>query len=383
MSLHRHPDSPLLDHCPDTLPAWVYRDAGWYEKERQAIWSREWVYVGRLNDLPQGTMRRIEVAGQSLILCRDRDGRVACFHNTCRHRGAELCSAHEQPLGKLITCKYHNWAYATDGRLVSTAFGTPTEDFRREDHGLFAVHVRDWNGFLYVCLAHDAPEFAPDMGVRSLDSWPMATLVTGHRMEKRLKCNWKIFWENYNECLHCPGVHPELCDMVPIYRQGIMAANEAAGWTPDMPRPASNLKDGAVTWTASGQPCGPVFPHLTAEERANGYNFVTIYPTMFIVAHVDHVRAVRLEPLGPEETRLTAEWFFPPETMAQPGFDAAEVAAFATIVMAQDAEVAEMNQRGLHSDRYERGRLMPQEFDIHRFHQWLRTRMEAAGEGIA
>jgi Rieske 2Fe-2S family protein len=171
--------------------------------------------------------------------------------------------------------------------------------------------------------------------------------------------------------------------MVPIYRQGIMATNEAAGWAPDMPRPASNLKDGAVTWTASGQPCGPVFPHLTAEERANGYNFVTIYPTMFIVAHVDHVRAVRLEPLGPEETLLTAEWFFPPETMAQPGFDPAEVAAFATIVMAQDAEVAEMNQRGLHSDRYERGRLMPQEFDIHRFHQWLRTRMEAAGEVIA
>ena len=170
--------------------------------------------------------------------------------------------------------------------------------------------------------------------------------------------------------------------MVPVYRKGIMAPNEAQDWTPGMVGPASNLKEGAVTWTASGQPCGPEFAGLTEEERANGYNFVTVYPTMFVVAHVDHVRAVRLAPLGPEETLLTAEWFFAPETMAEPGFDAAEVAAFAKIVMDQDGEVAEMNQRGLKSDRYEKGRLMPQEFEIHRFHQWVRTRMDAAGEVI-
>ncbi|MCV2867722.1 aromatic ring-hydroxylating dioxygenase subunit alpha [Defluviimonas sp. WL0002] len=382
MSLHRHPDSPLLDHCPETLPAWTYHDPGWYAKEQGAIWAREWIHVGRKNDLAPGTMRRIEVAGQSLILCHDREGRITCFHNTCRHRGAELCSADESPLGKLITCKYHNWAYATDGRLVSTAFGTPTADFRREDHGLFAVHVREWNGFLYVCLAPEAPDLVPDMGLSALENWPMATLVTGHRTEKRLKCNWKVFWENYNECLHCPGVHPELCDMVPIYRQGIMAANEAPDWSPEAPRPASNLREGAVTWTATGKPCGPEFPDLTPEERASGYIFVTVYPTMFIVAHVDHVRAVTLAPIGPEETRLTAQWLFPAETLAQPGFDPAEVASFATIVMNQDAEVAEMNQRGLKSDRFKKGRLMPQEFDIHRFHHWVRARMEAAGEVI-
>jgi Rieske 2Fe-2S family protein len=208
----------------------------------------------------------------------------------------------------------------------------------------------------------------------------MESLITAHRMVKELACNWKVFWENYNECLHCPGVHPELCDMVPIYGTGIMGRNEAPDWTPDeTPRPM--LKEGAASWTASGRACGPEFPDLTPVERRNGYNFVTVYPTMFVVAHVDYVRAVFLEPTGPETTRLTAEWYFPQETLDQPGFDAAEVAAFAKIVMAQDCEVAELNQRGLRSPAYERGTLMPEEYAIRDFHRWvLRNMQEEASE---
>jgi Rieske 2Fe-2S family protein len=203
----------------------------------------------------------------------------------------------------------------------------------------------------------------------------MDSLRTGHRLDKEIDCNWKIFWENYNECLHCPGIHPELCDMVPVYRDGIMSPEEAQGWSAESLRPSA-LKDQAVTWTMTGAPCGPEFPDLSATERANGHNFVTIYPTMYIVAHVDYVRAVSLMPLGPERTRLSAVWLFPQETLAQPRFDPGAVAEFATIVMEQDAEACEMNQRGLRSERYGHGRLMPQEFDIAKFHNWVRGQLE-------
>ena len=377
MTLHRHPDSPLLDHCPDSLPASVYFDPAWYAREKTAIWAKNWVYVGRKNDLPKSTMRRITVAGQTLILCRDAANTVTAFHNTCRHRGSELCAQDEKPMGKLITCPYHAWAYAPDdGRLVSVAVATPTDDFRKEDSGLFRAHVKDWNGFLYVCLADETPEFTTDLGADALDNWPMDDLVTGHRVEKTLACNWKGFWENYNECLHCPGVHPELCDMVPIYKQGIMSANEASGWTPGT-NGGPGLKDGAKSWTPTGQPCGPEFPGLTAEQRSNGFNFVTVYPTMFIVAHVDYVRAVTLTPTGPETTRLTAEWLFPQATLDQPRFSAADVAGFALVVMEQDCAVAETNQRGLKSSKFTCGRLMPQEFEIHNFHKWVMRHMDA------
>jgi len=371
--------SPLLTHCPETLPAEAYLDPAWFAREQAAIWGRNWVAVGRLADLAPGTMRRARVGAAEVILCRAPDGAVTAFHNVCRHRGAELCSALEQPMGKLITCPYHAWAYASDGRLLSTAHATPTEDFRKQDHGLLPVHLRRWAGFILLCTAPEPSALAPDLGLNALDHWPMDALVTGHRIVRDLACNWKVFWENYNECLHCPGIHPELCDMVPVYRQGIMSPQEAADWTPDNPVP-SPLKAGAVTWTADGQPCGPVFPDLTTEERERGFTFVTLYPTMYIVAHVDHVRAVRLEPTGPETTQLTAEWYFPSGTLAQPGFDAAGVAAFAALVMDQDGAAAEMNQRGLRSPAYSRGRLMPQEFDIHRFHGWV---LDQLGTGDA
>jgi Rieske 2Fe-2S family protein len=367
--------SPLLGHCAETLPAKSYHDPEWFAREQRAIWRRSWVNVGRLNDLAPGTMRRHEIGGQNVILCHAADGRLGAFHNTCRHRGAELCSADEKPLGKLITCPYHNWAYDVSGRLVSTAFATPTADFDKRAHGLFPVHVRQWNGFVFLSAAEEPPELVPDLGLSALDNWPMEALRTGHRIIRDLDCNWKIFWENYNECLHCPGIHPELCDMVPIYRQGVMAANEAPGWKAGATQ-SPTLKEGARSWTMSGAPCGPEFAELTAQERANGYNFVTVYPTMFIVAHVDYVRSVTVTPLGPERTRLTAEWLFSDETLAQPGFDAAEVARFATLVLDQDGAACELNQRGLKSEKYQSGRLMPQEFDILKFHNWVRAQME-------
>ena len=376
MSLHHHPESPLLDHCPEGLPAQAYYDPGWFAAEQKAIWQHNWVYAYRKSDLKPGTMRRLTVAGVSVILCRDPAGTITAFHNTCRHRGAELCAATEQPLGKLIMCPYHAWTYSTAGRLISTAHATPTDDFVRDEHGLFPVAVQDWNGCLFLCLADSPPALSPDMGLSALDNWPMEDLITGHRLVKDLACNWKVFWENYNECLHCPGIHPELCDLVPIYSKGVMTANETADWMPDVPR-GPNLKDGASSWTATGKPCGPEFPNLTPTQRANGYNFVTIYPTMFIVGHVDYVRCVSLQPTGPETTRLTAEWLFTPETLAQSGFDAAEVAAFATLVMTQDGAAAEMNQRGLKSPKFTRARLMPQEFDIVNFHNWLEAQISA------
>ena len=376
MTTHRHPKSPLLDHCPETLPRAAYLDPEWYGREMATIWSQNWVMVGRLADLAPGTMRPVKVGPSSVVLARDPDGTVSAFHNVCRHRGSELCAA-EKPMTKLITCPYHAWSYAaSDGHLVSTAHATPTDDFSKYNNGLIQVARVQWNGFIFLNLATNPGPLCPDLGLEALSNWPMDSLITGHRHERILACNWKVFWENCNECLHCPGIHPELCDMVPIYGKGIMSAPEAADWTPDQSR-KPNLKPGAESWTMTGAPCGPTFPGLTPEQRQDGYTFVTLYPTAYVVAHVDYVRSVRLQPLGPEQTLLTAEWYFPPETLAQPGFAAAEVAAFAKIVLQQDGDAVEMNQRGISSPAYAKGRLMPQEFDIARFHQWVLCEMGA------
>ena len=376
MDDHHPPHSPRLDHCPEGLPRAAYLDPGWYAREMETIFAREWVMVGRLADFAPGTMRRAMVGTAPVIVARGADGEVSAWHNSCPHRGSELCRAAVEPLGRLIRCPYHAWSFAAaDGRLVSTAHALPTPDFDRAAHGLRPVSHRTWNGFLFLNLSTRPGGITADVGLHTLDNWSMDGLVTGHRWEVEIGCNWKAFWENYSECLHCPGIHPELCDMVPVYAKGIMAPAEAADWTPDTPKLAP-LKPGAESWTPDGAPCGPLFPGLTEAERAAGHTFVTLWPSAYVVAHVDHVRSVRLVPEGPEKTRLVAEWHFPAATLAQPGFDAARVAAFARLVMEQDGAASEMNQRGMRSPAFRAARLMPEEYELHRFHNWVRERME-------
>ena len=374
MTIQSPTPSPLLDHCPETLPKAAYTDIDWYKKELTTIWSNNWVMVGRKADFPAGSVTRRSLGGADVLVVSNSNGELRAFHNACRHRGAALCTAQQESFGgKLIRCPYHAWSYATDGRLISTGFGQPTADFDKSEHSLFPVSLMEWNGFVFLSVSKDPGPLSPDMGLNALDNWPMNDLVCGHVFEKELDCNWKIFWENYNECLHCPGIHPELSDLVPVYREGVMSEAERK----NKPGGAelSPLKEGAQTWTANGQPCGPEFPNLTKTERRTAHNFVTLYPSAFIVAHVDYVRTVTLTPLGPEKTKLRAEWLFLPETMAAPGFDLENVTGFATLVMEQDGAACELNQKGIASPAYERGRLMPEEFDIHNFHKWVLAEM--------
>ena len=376
MRQERHPLSPRLGHCPEGLPRDAYIDDAWFAREMATVFSHNWVMVGRLADFQPGRMRRVSVGTAPVIIARAADGNVSAFHNSCPHRGSELCRETEEPLGKLIRCPYHAFSFAsTDGALVATGHAVPTPDFDRSAHGLKRVAMRQWNGFLFLNLAAEPGELHADVGLGTLDNWPMAGLVTGHQFETEVACNWKTFWENYSECLHCPGIHPELCDLVPVYGKGIMGASEAPGWTPeDDPHPT--LRAGAASWTLDGQPCGPEFPKLSPAERLAGYSFVTLWPSSYVVAHVDYVRSVRIEPLAPERTRLVAEWHFSAETLAQPGFDPATVAAFAKMVIAQDGAASEMNQRGMRSPAFRAARLMPEEYEIHRFQRWVLSEME-------
>ncbi len=152
-----------------------------------------------------------------------------------------------------------------------------------------------WNGFIFLNLSEAPGPLAPDMGLNALDNWPMDSLLTGHRHERLLNCNWKVFWENYNECLHCPGIHPELCDMVPIYGKGIMSAPEAADWTPDQPT-GPNLKPGAQSWTMTGAACGPDLPRPDRAAASGRLHLRHALPL-----HL-YRRPCRLRPLGPAGT---------------------------------------------------------------------------------
>jgi Rieske 2Fe-2S family protein len=202
----------------------------------------------------------------------------------------------------------------------------------------------------------------------------------GHQFRRVMKCNWKVFWENYNECYHCPRVHPGLSRIVPIYGRGIMEPNDDPNWErqlddPD-PRYRGGLAEGAETWSDTGEGTGIPFPGLSEQEKAAGHHFITILPTLFLVGYIDHVRAIAIKPLSAEETEMTGYWLFPKETLERAPEEAKRVAAFGDQVMAEDAQACEVNQLGLHSLRHGQGVLLPQEYEVKRFHDWVRGQLD-------
>jgi Rieske 2Fe-2S family protein len=373
-----------LTHTPATLPRDFYTDAAHYQHELRDIWYRNWVYLCRAETLAAPlAFRTFTLGTQPILLLRDGDGALQAFYNVCRHRGSILCTEPSGRLGaKMLSCPYHNWAFALDGKLLKTSSKHVAPDFDKQDFRLYEIAVTEWRGFVFVNLAGAAaPPFVPafDLDSTNLDHWPLDSLRSAHSATKILDCNWKIFWENFSECLHCPSAHPELCDLVPIYKRAYQDERDDPHWQDHAdssdPRYKGGLKPGALTWSTDGQPHSEVFADLTEAERAAGQNFVVRLPSLMMVGHVDYVRIVRMRPLSPVQTELYVEWLFPPAAIAAPGFNPAASVDFTNLVMAQDVALCALNQRGLAAAPFQSGVLMPEEYVLHEFHGWLRQQL--------
>ncbi len=370
-------ESPILRRLEPTLPTPFYLDPEHHRRELEALWYRHWLCVGRSRDWPQRRdYRLIRIADQEVIVTRDLEGRLRAFHNTCRHRGSILCEAAEGRFrGGGIVCPYHGWTYSLEGELQGARHQLPCADFRREDHSLYRVAVDEWAGFVFLNLLGDdaAPLDVAEMA-SELANWPLQELVAGHRVVRNLECNWKVFWENFCECFHCPGVHPELVRIVPIYARGLQSTSEDPGCGA-----SDGLAEGAVTWSLDGRSTLPGFPGLTEAERRRGHTFGMLLPSFFLVGHVDYVRFMRMRPLAPERTELTMEWLFPPAVLERPDLALEHAVALGERVMEQDARVCELNQRGLRCRRHRAGVLVPQEYLVRDFHRWVLGGLGEAG----
>lgn len=374
----------VLTRTEATLPATWYYDADHYARELKAVWYREWICVGRQEEIPRpGDYLVAAIGTQRVIVTRTSEGVVKAHHNTCRHRGSLLCESERGHFPRQrIICPYHTWTYSLDGELVATPARLESGDFRQQDYSLYRVHADSWGGFLFVNLAEE-----PYISLREflgaeadvLDHWPLAELESAHREKQLLACNWKVFWENYSECYHCPRLHPELCRIVPLYKQAVLSHSDLPGWQPrddaDDGRPA--VAPGLASWTLDGRAALPPLDGLDERLRADGMAFASFTASMFVVGHPDYVRSVRLLPRGPETVELTIDWLVPPGTREAHADTFERVLELGRLVIAQDGRACELNQQGLRSIRHEHGVLVPQERAVWEFHEWLRSRLSA------
>jgi len=361
------------DHrAASLLPKRAYHDPEFLEWERADILRRDWVIVGRELDVAEpGTYMLVDLDDESVIVVRGRDGALRAFFNVCRHRGTPVA---EDACGKVVRfqCPYHAWIYDLDGRLVRAKHTDELEDFAFEDFGLASVRLETWQGFVFLNLDADAAPLAEQLGdlVEHFARFDFSGLRSAKTIEYDVAANWKFIAENYSECYHCPGVHPQLNKLTPYDLGGDYDPDGAwqGGWM-ELVESADtmSLGEGAAGAASHGSTHGrPSMRGITpVDERRVTYYLV--WPMAFLSIHPDYLLVHRLVPEGPDRTRIVCDWLFEPETMAMPGFDPSDAVAFWDLTNRQDWHVCELQQRGTRSSSWVAGRFTEQEAPVHAF----------------
>jgi Rieske 2Fe-2S family protein len=212
-----------------TLGGADYTSPEVYQQEREKIWWGDWVCAGRTEEVANtGDYIVRDIAGESVFITRDQDGELHGFYNVCSHRGTKFVDDIEGTgnVRKAFVCPYHAWTYDLAGRLIGTPNVKEDELFDRAAFPLHPVHVDSYAGFLFVNLETEPSRPLMDAltdGAESItvfERFKMDELRIGARIVYEVEANWKIVVENYNECLHCPQIHPELVQVVPLFRFG-------------------------------------------------------------------------------------------------------------------------------------------------------------------
>ncbi len=375
---------PRLTRTEASLPASWYFDPAQYARELEAVWYREWVCIGRLEDIPNpGDYFQVQVGTQKLVVTRDPQGAPRAYYNTCRHRGSILCTDERGHFAHgRIVCPYHSWTYTLTGELVATPVRLESPDFRLADYPLYAARIDAWGGYLFVNLAEGPVTPLRDSLGREadhVDAWPLAELVTAQRERHMVACNWKIFWENYSECYHCPRIHPELCRVVPLYKKGMFTLADLEDWQPVTAEDhgSPRLAPGYRTWTMDGRSELPDIAGAADVLNGAGMAFASFTGRMFIVAHADYVRSVRMLPRGPEMVEIDVTWLLPRGVKESHAGQVGPILELGRLIVEQDRKVCELNQLGQMTRRHEAGVLVPQEWAVLDFHEWLRVRLNA------
>ncbi len=340
---------PLTEQIQTTLPARYYTDSDLFKDEVERFFCQTWICAGRADQIPNaGDYLVREIAGESIILTHGEDGSVRAFFNVCRHRGTRICAQNEGHFARRIQCGYHGWTYGLDGRLL----GAPHmhDGFRREDYGLNPVHADIWEGHIFVNLSERPASLAMQLGdlPQKFANWKMAELRLFKRIEYSVKANWKLIVLNYNECLHCPVLHPAL-SAITDYLSGDNDSPHGSYIGGSM-----EFQGGAETMSTDGKRRRDYLPGLSDADCKKVY-YYAVFPNLFLSLHPDYVMTHTLWPLSVDRTDIVCEWHFHPVEMAKSDFVGTDAVEFWDVTNREDWRISELSQAGISSRAYRPG----------------------------
>ena len=355
-----------------SLPQGLYNDPEAFAFDLEAIYGRSWLQVGFEVELPKpGSHMAITLGLWPIIVLRDRAGELRAFHNSCRHRGSQVCPDGHGSSARLV-CPYHRWTYELSGELVHA--GRMPNDFDMTEHGLKPIHLANIGGVLFVCLGDDPPEiesfrqqFTPLLAPHNLADSKLAHESTLHE-----RGNWKLVMENARECYHCATGHPELSLSFPVGASGHFDYGEDTSLARFNERMAGlgldvgpvegtwwqamrfALNEGCVSMTTDGRPTVSKLMCEVGDGDIGSLRW-SVEPHSFTHACGDYVFMFSALPISPTETVVHSKWLVHKDAVEGVDYDLDRLTHLWTATNLQDRDLVETNQRGVNSPGYTPG----------------------------
>jgi glycine betaine catabolism A len=328
--------------------------------ERERVLLRNWWYVGHQSQLPEaGDYITVELLGENIIMARDTDQSIRAFYNVCRHRGSRICADNRGHAERLI-CPYHQWSYDLSGQLMHAP--QMPSDFSRELFGLKEIPADVWNGLAFVNLSGTQAEPLAgflDAARSSFAIYDISSAKIACSKVYQVRANWKLVMENFVECYHCAGSHPEFCSTFNLKRHFDINRKRKNGERTAL---ASLLKPGAKSLTMNGEyVASKLFPerdtNWSAEagpvRSSDGRGGNVSLSAM--IAFPDYAITFVFLPLDVAHTEIRCDWLVAGDAQEGVDYNPDEVAALWDVTNKQDWHLCENNQLGVQSLSYEPG----------------------------
>ncbi len=360
-----------------TLPPALYTSEEVLDFERDAIYAKEWLCVGRAERIPEaGDWFTVNIAREPIIVVRDKEGAIRAMSAVCQHRAMQVCEG--QGNTTTFKCPYHHWIYGLDGRLLGAPAMERTENFEKSDWGLPQMRVELWMGFIFVNFDPDASPLAPTLERYSkyLVNYDLENAVCpGTFTLEDMPWNWKVMFENFNDGYHANRLHQYVQDFCP---SNLSAFPEP--WSDD-----SNVIFRTSGYThldggfnATHRVIMPVYPDLTEEERSRS-TFALIPPTLCFGTAPDQCFFFLVRPKTAQTIDVEIGYIFHPSALEDPLFEEKVILSDAgvQVFVRQDQDATTKVQLGLNSRFAPRGRYSWQEESHVQFNRWLTQRYRA------
>ncbi|NCW83829.1 MAG: aromatic ring-hydroxylating dioxygenase subunit alpha [Acidimicrobiia bacterium] len=314
--------------------------------EMQKIYGTNWCFAGLSEELTKiGDRLVVDIGNESVLVLRNRENQLRAFYNVCQHRGSQLCDASGSGFGAAITCPYHAWSYSVEGALVATPLHEK-DSIDRSTLGLKQVKVDEWQGAIFISLDPNAEPLTKWLDdhysrPRELEKFDLANLKNARTTIDEVEANWKVLAENYSECLHCGVVHPELVDLVPVYKTGNTIQEDRADW-------GVSLSPGATSLSFKKDENLPLLPSMDDLDDYSVFG-AYVYPNMLIDISPTVAVLTRYVPRSATHTTIFTYYLFPKEVVGNSEFNLEPTISFSDLVNQQDISVCVRVQRGVAS----------------------------------